>query len=330
MVTIPLANPYETRVLPAVVPSTPRPPITATVAPPRLAHRRLALQLQGNDWLEIWDDHIATRNQTFNLDESFNAEVTRDWRAPLTVEAPFGLALRDERGRWNIYIPLDEDQIWQAASVLRNVCVARGLDVPDLEPDALTEDMSPVQGRNPPASMPMRPFTEHLSQQEPALGQHVYDHDYTQPQASVIYHPAVRAASDTPNTRQISGSTIAQAPAMGMNSDIVLAAIVHLSVLFLPVILPVTVWLALRRTVPWVAGHAREAARYQAVVWCLGALLLGVSMLATLLHGSTVATVGLLAFITLLAGAGVYAFYAVLRATNGHSFGYLDPLRRTL
>ena len=89
---------------------------------------------------------------------------------------------------------------------------------------------------------------------------------------------------------------------------------------------PYLVWL--RRTVPWVAGHAREAARYQAVVWCVGVVLLGSALLAMLLHGSALATVGLLAFITLLAAAGVYAFYAVLRATNGDTFRYLDSPRR--
>lgn len=361
LVTIPLMNPYETRVLPALAQVPPRPasapsrtPKPTTVRPdapqmsaapqpiaparsvavtePPAARRRLAIQLQGQDWLEIWDDRIVTADHMFTLDNTFGAHVTPDWRAPLTVDAQLGLALRDERGRWNIYVPQTEEQIWQAIYVLRGVCEARGLALPDLEPTVLDRDAPPVEERTSAvASMPTAAATRSVARSTPVAttNPHAYEeHTYANPRI-LVNHPSAAWIAPNPQHARPTERTLSMPPAAeGMSSDSVLIAIVHLSVLFLPVILPATVWLALRRSVPWVAAQASEAVRFQVVVACMEVLLLGSATLAALVHGSNVVSIGLAGFIILLAAAGVYAFYAVLRATSGHAFHYLGFLRR--
>lgn len=320
MVTIPLMNPFETRVLPAVNPAPSR--AAAPAARPSVpAQQRLALPLRGEGWLEIWDDRVVTSDQIFPLDASFSARVTTDWRAPLTAEPSLGLALRDDRGRWNIYVPSEEERIWQAEYVLRGVCEARGLALPDLRHD----DTARQQGESgllaPSATLPAM---SHAPVRLEDLDRHPYEHRYQIPLANYTYTPAAWIAPDM----QVAHAPSESARTVEMTSDGMLVAIAHLSLVFLPVLLPLTIWLALRRNVPRVAGQACEAAGFQAIVYCFGALLLGYAAESALTHDAGAAALGLLGFAALIAAGLVYALYGALRAIRGDDFRYLRFFRR--
>jgi uncharacterized Tic20 family protein len=329
-ITTPLKNPYDTRVLPAVVlPAAPllvpRPaPAQAPTTTPA-ARRRLVVDLQGHNRLEIWDDRVTTHDQIFALDDTFGARVTPDWRAPLTVEAPLGLALRDERGRWNIYVPVDEEQVWHAASLLRAVCAARGLDLPGLDPTAVGATDESDQAWHILASAPAAPAPAAAPVSAPA--RHAYERTHPAPVVRLSAGPVVARA---PSTREIKPFVTPPAPGLPASeptSDTVLILIAHLSVVFLPVLLPLTIWLALRRSVPVVADQARQAAGFQAVVAALGAVLFGVAVHGALTHASMAATVALAAFVALLAVAAATACAVALRALRGDAFRYLDVLQ---
>jgi uncharacterized Tic20 family protein len=123
-------------------------------------------------------------------------------------------------------------------------------------------------------------------------------------------------------------SDIGARPARYTASDSVLAAIAHLSVLFLPVLLPVTIWLSLRSAAPHVARHAREAAIFQSGFAVLAIVALGDAFIAALAHGlGGGALAGLIAFVALLALAGGCAFFAAAHALRGQDFSYLGWAR---
>jgi uncharacterized Tic20 family protein len=282
-------NPFETPVLPALPRNE-----QAVAMPVAAAKLRLVLALHGDDLLEVWDDRIVTADQVYVLDEDFSARVTTDWRAPLTVEPELGLALLDARRRWNLYIPADEAQIWHAAYVLRAVCEARGIELADLSQSA-----SQIQSYGAPIGAGRDAM---LARPAPV---------------EAIGHPAVWEAS--PLARRLD---------LGTPSDAVLMAIAHLSVLFMPVLLPLAIWAALRQEVPHVAAQAREAMRFQLGFSVLALALLGFAGYEALAHGvASAATTGLAAFVVLLAGSLVYAFYAATQAVRGRDFLYFGWFR---
>jgi uncharacterized Tic20 family protein len=114
----------------------------------------------------------------------------------------------------------------------------------------------------------------------------------------------------------------------GAPSDAVLIAIAHLSALFMPVLLPLTIWAALRQTAPRVAEQAREALRFQIGFCVLALAVLGYAGYEALRHSAaSAATPGLAAFVVLLSGSLVYAFYGATQAVRGREFLYFGWFR---
>lgn len=324
MATIPLLNPFETRVLPAL------PRFEAAAPADSQARLRLVLGLHADEQLEIWDDRIVAPDQEYTLDSLFDARVTSDWRAPLTVEPELGLALLDRRRRWNLYIPADEAQIWHAAYVLRAVCEARGIELEHLHDTApqIHQWTSPIAVPDP-VPMPLAASTPGASgmRAQPYVHSYAppYTHPYAQPDSHPFRQPSAYALAE-PDASLAGGL-----PARGnltTPSDVVLMAIAHLSVLFMPALLPLAIWYSLRDSVPQVAEQAREALRFQLGVVVLALALLGYAGYEALRHGvAGAATTGLLGFVVVMAIAVVYAFFAATQAVRGHEFLYFSYFR---
>lgn len=304
------------------------------------ARLRVTIWLRGKDCLQVWDDRVVAPDDTYALDDYFGAEVVPDPRAPLTVDPPMGISLLNRAGRWNTYFPANEADSWEVLFAIREACQARGV-----EPIGMTDKPA----RAPMHTAPLAPaVTTESAWRTPvpsaplraASAPSIPLSRTTRPSPRVTRQlPAMTAPSATPRLASEQptqympptpeGGFAARQPlhasAPATSSDGLLAALVHLSVVFLPVVLPVAVWLALRTSVPRVAQHARQAAVFQGGIYVMGLALLAYAFANAAAHGaaSAAALAGLLGFIILLAAATVYAFYAAIQALHGYRFSYL-------
>jgi uncharacterized Tic20 family protein len=309
-------NPRITRVLPAI--GTQAQPARADP----IGRPRCTFRLQGQQPLQVWDDRVVAAGQTYRLDERFGLRVNTDPRAPLTVEPPFALSLLARDGRWDLYIPADEADLWPAVFAIQEACRLRGV-----EPVGLSDEGggAPSWGRVEASRAPQytqRPFVTPRTTPRPARS---LDGQAAKPLVTPIWRPrsatprAAMAEVAALHTPDVGERTAEYTP-----SDSLLAAIAHLSVLFLPVLLPTTIWLSLRGAEPHVARHAREAAIFQSGFAVLAIVALGDAFVAALTHGfGAGAWAGLIAFVALLALAGGCAFFAAARALRGQDFSYL-------
>jgi hypothetical protein len=262
---------------------------------------RLAIWLQGHESLQVWDDRVIASGQTYPLDQDFGVRVTADPRAPLTVDPPLGLALMQFVGHWDLYIPADEADIWPAVFAIHQACRERGVEPIGLadEGDSALEWGGPAQARTMP-QMPVIP--------EAILGTHETGGSAAMPEGT--------GADDDPFAGY-DEHTVHFTP-----SEAVLAAVAHLSLLFLPVLLPAAIWLSLRFAAPHVARQARRAALFQCGASALALGTLGYSFIAALAHGfSLAARFGLIGFFVMMAVAAGGALFAALQVLRSQDFG---------
>ncbi len=101
-------------------------------------------------------------------------------------------------------------------------------------------------------------------------------------------------------------------------TEAVLVAIVHLSLLFAPVVLSVLVWAALRASAPQVAYQARAAAQFQAIVYAFALAVLGITYVVHAADPwSPLTSIGLVCFVALLLAAAVWAFRDAIATLSG-------------
>lgn len=107
-----------------------------------------------------------------------------------------------------------------------------------------------------------------------------------------------------------------------------LVALVHLSIFFFPVALPVLAWRILSQAAPAVAAQAREAAEFQALFYAIALPTLGYTARMTASYGMQPAAVlGLLALGVLLLLAATCAFAGARQAMRGRGFSYREFAR---
>jgi uncharacterized Tic20 family protein len=307
------------------------------------ARLRVTVWLRGQDCLQVWDDRVVAPDETYALDDYFGAEVAPDPRAPLTVDPPMGISLLSRTGRWNTYFPANEADSWEVLFAIREACQACGV-----EPVGMTDKPARAPVRTAPpvpafqtesawrTPMPSAPFRAAPEPSFPLPQTWRPSPRITRPLPAVTAPIATpRWASEQPvqyapptPAGGFAVSPAIHADAPGTSSDELLAALAHLSLVFLPVVLPVAVWLTLRPSAPRVAQHARQAAVFQSGIYMLGLALLAYAFANVTAYGSTsvAALIGLLGFIVLLAAATVCAFYAAMQALHGYRFRYLDLL----
>ena len=105
--------------------------------------------------------------------------------------------------------------------------------------------------------------------------------------------------------------------------EAVLLAIVHLSVFFFPVALPVIVWRILSRSGPGVAIQAKEAAEFQGVLYMIALpTVVYTARLAAAYGLQPAALLGFVALAMLLALAVACSFAAARQAMRGRAFSY--------
>ncbi len=292
-------NPRITRVLPAL------PAETHPVWPEtRSARPRHSIWLQGHESLQVWDDRVIASGYTYPLDQDFGVRVTADPRAPLTVDPPIGLALLAPGGHWDLYMPASEADIWPAVFAIHQACRERGV-----EPIGLADEGNNALEWGGPAQSPV---SQAMPQTSVILQAIVGTHE-TGWSAAI---PEATEPDDDPFTRHDEPTV------QFTQSEAVLAAIAHLSLLFLPVLLPAAIWLSLRFAAPHVARQARRAALFQCGVSALALGTLGYSLIAALAGGFNLAArFGLVGFFVTMAVAAGGACFAAIRVLRGQDFG---------
>lgn len=150
-----------------------------------------------------------------------------------------------------------------------------------------------------------------------------------------VAEPLTPVPSEAPQPQSVRSGhgvlTRHEAPSDAHYSDAesVLIAIAHLSLLFLPVLLPAVIWQALRQTNPRVARQAKEAAEFQGIVYAIVLPVLGYAFVVAHAHGFIPASaLGLAGFMVLLLAAATCVFAAAIEALRGHSFSYRDLPQR--
>jgi uncharacterized Tic20 family protein len=108
--------------------------------------------------------------------------------------------------------------------------------------------------------------------------------------------------------------------------EAVLATIVHLSLFFFPVVLPVLVWRALRHTAPTVAGQAKEAAEFQGLFYVVALPMVGVTARLMRQHVTNTAqpalVLGMMAVGIVLVIGLTFAFAGARQSVLGRGFSY--------
>ena len=292
-------NPRITRVLPAL------PAETHPVWPEtRRARPRFSIWLQGRESLQIWDDWVIASGYTYPLDQDFGVRVMADPRAPLTVDPPIGLALLAPGGHWDLYMLASEADIWPAVFAIHHACRERSV-----EPIGLADEGNLALEWGGPAQSPV---SQAMPQTPVILDAFLGTHE-TGWSAAI---PEATAADDEPFTRDDEHTV------QFTQSEAVLAAIAHLSLLFLPVLLPAAIWLSLRFAAPHVARQARRAAIFQCGASALALGTLGYSFIAALAGGFNLAArFGLVGFFVMMAAAAGCALFAAIQVLRGQDFG---------
>jgi hypothetical protein len=320
----------------------------------------LSVWLQGHDYLQLWEDRVVAPDRIFPLDEWFGARLATDPRAPLAmVDPPIAVALLSHSEHWTTFVPHREEDVWHLLFAIRQACRARGITPIGID-DGLSQP-PPVTwaAREPVPTRPARSLAARLASQpltavpQPALaGPGAPAQAPTEPMQPTPPSPTpvpipppafapvptwvrgdVQWAPTTPRAAALSAPTTQAftpsrraTPTGFSESDAVLAAISHLSLLFLPVLLPGIVWLALRESTPHVAQHARQAAIFQLLFYVVELPLFAYAVAAALAHHPALAVV---ATLLLLLGAGAYcAFAAATEALRGRPARYLALWRR--
>ena len=151
--------------------------------------------------------------------------------------------------------------------------------------------------------------------------------------AAGLSAPTWSAAPQQPDTSVRDTPPSQHQPAPGAarfnDTESVLVAIAHFSLLFLPVLLSAAIWQALRRSNPSVAQPAKEAAAFQGVFCAIALPLLGVTFGMAHAYGFVAASaIGLACFFVLLLAAASCVFAAGMRALRGYPFNYRGVLPR--
>jgi uncharacterized Tic20 family protein len=292
-------NPRITRVLPALAAET-HPVWPET----RSSRSRFSIWLQGRETLQVWDDRVIASGHSYSLDQDFGVRIAADPRAPLTVDPPLGLALLALSGHWDVYIPADEADIWPTVFAIHQACRERGV-----EPIGLADEGNFAQEWGGPAqSQVPQPLAQTSVIPQAILG--------TRDTGWSAAIPWATGAADDPITGD-DGRAL-----QFTQSEAVLVAIAHLSLLFLPVLLPAAIWLSLRFAAPRVARQARRAVIFQCGASALALGTLGYSFIATLAGGFNLAArFGLVGFFVLMAAAAGSAFVAAVQVLRGQDFG---------
>jgi hypothetical protein len=299
-------HPRITRVLPATPAET-----HATwqgVAGERPRH---SIWLQGREPLHVWGDRVVAASTSYPLDEDFGVRVVPDPRAPLTVDPQIGLALLTPSGRWDFYVPANEADLWPTVFAMHEACRARGI-----EPIGLADEErgAPPPMWGAPDHAALSPQPQPAALERPPLPAPLW-----RPPAAADWSSSAPApfADDLPFAY-----AQAEAPRRFTESEAVLVAIAHLSLLFLPVVLPGAIWLSLRFAAPRIARQARWAALFQAGVSALTLPLLGYSFATALAHGFNLAArFELAGFFVVLVVAAACALYMAVRVLRGQIFG---------
>jgi hypothetical protein len=223
-----------------------------------------------------------------------------------------GLALLSPSRRWDLYLPANEADVWPAVFAIHQACRERGI-----EPIGLADEESAASAWGAPAEAQPVPQLPQMPPSRPPVAPRS---GWEAPEAAwfPVAPVPVAGAADEPASRYDEDA----GPAVQFTAtEAVLAAIAHLSVLFLPVLLPAAIWLSLRFAAPHVAYQARRAALFQCGTTALALATLGYALKAALGHGFDIdARFGLAAFFAILAVAAGCALLASVRVLRDQDF----------
>jgi uncharacterized Tic20 family protein len=282
---------------------------------------RLTIPLGSGDVLEVWDDRVMAARVAYPFDDWFGARVIADPRAPLTVDPPLALALVTHGGLWASYVPVNEVGTMAAITAIVEACRAL-----KLEPIGIEESVR----------LPEVVGIPQVTMRVAAVAPHPNSVPAAPPPAPASIAKPVSRARPTPLLAGLMG--LGQPPvrspqqsareenlAIGKpgfsDAEALMMAIAHMSMFFLPVVLPVVIWRTLEQSSPAVASQARKTAVFQGAFWALALAVLIYSIGQAISHGWELASaLGFVVFAVLLAVAAIIASRAAREAMATRNF----------